>query len=608
MTTPTEVRVTNVPPPPLPAKNFIRWICTHNPFYIISAGLFFAGLRISFGDVGRSEDTWGLMGGLAGYLLLLAATACLLVRFGNVWEDVRSVLLLVVLMFLATSVTFDEVLVVDPERGKICYLVGLALAVGLSEVLLRGMRLVLPALFRVPYYLILGLFFLYPVAIRPLVECPATVEMMWGLYAFSAVAGVVFLTLLPAIRRGPDYVRFNGSPWRWPLFPWVLFGLLAAAVPARALLLCWSMLLPEGRQRAYLIFGPYFLIPFGLAITILLLEVAIVAKSRGGMRAVLIVAAGLLLLAEAGRPGDPLYTGFLREFTIWFGGGPFWTTLVALSVFYAYALIRRAPLAAEALTAALAMMAFVAPKSSDSLESVTQMPVALLAAAGLQLVLGIWKRSAARCLMGCGCLVAVVALTPMGDRDGFLRTVAAFHAGLISLMVLGAVFDNALGRHLRVAAAFLAQLASVAVLIEGLHRPGTFPEWIVWGYPVGMAVIIAGYGALLRHRLSLVVAGFIGFCALVAAGWRGYVWLRTFVVGLDLLAVSLFFFALAVLISLGKAGFLRRLMPEGWGGPPPWDSGPPGEIPSSERVMLPEPASPVTPAPEAGVTEPVSGG
>mgnify|MGYP000126314188 CR=1 FL=1 len=33
-----------------------------------------------------------------------------LVRFGNVWDDVRTVLLLVVLMFLATSVTFDDVL------------------------------------------------------------------------------------------------------------------------------------------------------------------------------------------------------------------------------------------------------------------------------------------------------------------------------------------------------------------------------------------------------------------------------------------------------------------------------------------------------------------
>ena len=49
-------------------------------------------------------------------------TACLLVRFVGVWDDVRTVLLLVVLMFLATSVTFDEVLARSPARGVACYL------------------------------------------------------------------------------------------------------------------------------------------------------------------------------------------------------------------------------------------------------------------------------------------------------------------------------------------------------------------------------------------------------------------------------------------------------------------------------------------------------
>src|SRR5206468_824540 len=149
--------------------------------------------------------------------VLLAVTACLLVRFGNVWDDVRTVLLLVVLMFLATSVTFDEVLVLSPGKGFVCYLGGLLFAVAVSEGVLRGIRLALPAWFRVPYYLILALFFLYPLALSPLVEAPHNEALMWGLFGFSPVAGLVFLTLLPAIRRGREYVRSNGSPWRWPL-------------------------------------------------------------------------------------------------------------------------------------------------------------------------------------------------------------------------------------------------------------------------------------------------------------------------------------------------------------------------------------------------------
>ena len=52
----------------------------------------------------------------AGYTLLLAGAARLLVRFANAWDDVPTVLLLVVLLFPATSVTFDEMLVPSQPR------------------------------------------------------------------------------------------------------------------------------------------------------------------------------------------------------------------------------------------------------------------------------------------------------------------------------------------------------------------------------------------------------------------------------------------------------------------------------------------------------------
>src|SRR5262249_21061019 len=163
-----------------------------------SAGLFLAGLWVSFGAQARDVDTWALMSGLAGYTLLLAVTACLLVRFGDVWDDVRTVLLLVVLMFLATSVTFDEVLVSSPERGLVCCLGGLLFAVAVTEGVVRGIRLRLPAWFRGPYYLILALFFLYPLALTPLLDRPRSEALMWGLFGFSAAAGLAFLSLLPA--------------------------------------------------------------------------------------------------------------------------------------------------------------------------------------------------------------------------------------------------------------------------------------------------------------------------------------------------------------------------------------------------------------------------
>jgi hypothetical protein len=127
-------------------RGLIRWFGTKNPFYVSSALCVLVGLWISFGAQVRTEQTWALMLGLSGYTLLLAVPNVLLVRYGGAWEDVRTVLL-VVLMFLATSVTFDEALARTPELGITCYIGGLVFAAGLSAVMLRGMGLVLPGWF-----------------------------------------------------------------------------------------------------------------------------------------------------------------------------------------------------------------------------------------------------------------------------------------------------------------------------------------------------------------------------------------------------------------------------------------------------------------------------
>src|SRR5262245_53575988 len=155
---------------------------TSNPFYVISADLVFVGLRMSFDTQDKAFGTWALMLGLAGYTLLLATTACLLIRYGKVWDDVRSILLLVVMMFLSMSVTFDDTLARNPAVGTAYYLGGLLFAVAVTEGVLRGIRLSLPPWFRLSYYLILGLFFLYPVALSPLLRDPEGAGLQWALF------------------------------------------------------------------------------------------------------------------------------------------------------------------------------------------------------------------------------------------------------------------------------------------------------------------------------------------------------------------------------------------------------------------------------------------
>src|SRR5260370_7368003 len=87
---------------PAEARFAVRWVCTNNPFYVISAGLFLVGLWLSFGDPRQVENTWALMAGLGGLTLLLAGPAYLRLRFPNVSAPPPPILFPASLLFLPT--------------------------------------------------------------------------------------------------------------------------------------------------------------------------------------------------------------------------------------------------------------------------------------------------------------------------------------------------------------------------------------------------------------------------------------------------------------------------------------------------------------------------
>jgi hypothetical protein len=388
----------DLPPAPAaaPGRGFVRFLWTSNPLYVVSAGLFLYGLQTSFDDPTRDTDAWALTAGLGGYTLLLAAAALLLVRYAGSWNDLRTVLLLVVLMFLATSVTFDELLVTDPARGALLNAAGLAFAVLVTEVVLHGIRLRLPAGFRVPCYLALGLFFLYPVALAPVARAPESDALLWGLWGFAPAAGLVFLTLLPAVRRGPGYVRGNGSPWPWPFYPWSLFVFLAVAVCGRAFLLCWSMHLLDGGRADDLVFGPYFLAPFGLAVALVVLELGLVSRHRPTQVAALLLTLGLVPLSGVGLGESPVAAEFLTRYADRLGGTPLFVALLAAGGFALVAWVRRVPLAADAVTVVLLGLAVVGPDTLRLADAHTPAKVFLAAAWAVQLGVGLWRREAWR--------------------------------------------------------------------------------------------------------------------------------------------------------------------------------------------------------------------
>ncbi len=539
----------------------VRRLYTSNPFYILSAELVFVGLRASFQTSGDVFETSALTVGLAAYTLLLAITACLLIRLGRVWDDVRSILLLVVLMFVAMSVTFDDTLAARPRLGVAYAVGGFLFAALVSEGLLRGIRLKLPALFRVPYFLILGLFFLYPVALVPLLKQPDSEALLWSLFGFSTVAGLAFLTLLPAIRRGPELVADNGSPWKWPLYPWVLFGLLALSICLRASYLCISMHFVERSavnvSRSSSIFGLYFLVPFLYVVSILLLEIGRQARNRTLLQVVFAVPAGLVILCMVDAPSNVVAERFHGLFVSRLGGSPLFLTLLAAVGFYGYAVIRRVESAVDALGLALLALAFLEPKAA-SFGVTTPRPLPLMMLGALQIAIAVRSSSSYRALIGAlSLVVAAMAVLP-AEYPPASRALVAVHLGLLAMLVLGAVYNDALGRFARRAGALVMFLACTLTLIGSPLLATPFSPEARTLYVALIVALALGYGALLRDRWYYFAAlgGVTSWIA--ACGWRSYLALRETMAGLDFLIWGFASFVVAALISLRKAGGLRK--------------------------------------------------
>ena len=205
----------------------------------------------------------------------MAVTAFLVVRLGRVWEDARSLALILLLQFVAISLSLDELCSTNPRLAAGLLLGGLGFSSLVSEALLHGLRIKLPGLFRLPYYVLLGTFFAYPLFVAPRRLVGVDFPRSWRIYLFLVLIGLVFLLLIPAVRRGAAYVA-NGTPWEWPWFPLSAFGLLAVAAGVRSHALAYNFHM----VGAGMAFGAYYLAPLLLAVLILLAELSLAGPYR----------------------------------------------------------------------------------------------------------------------------------------------------------------------------------------------------------------------------------------------------------------------------------------------------------------------------------------
>jgi hypothetical protein len=541
-------------------KRVGRLLYTHNPFYLLSVAFVLHSTRLWLNTRTWPYDPWPLMDIIGGYIVLVAIVGFLVIRLGKAWDDARSIFLILLLLFVELSLTFDPVLVAQPRLGLVLLLVGWLLAVAVSEGLLWGLRIRMPPLFRRPYHLLLALLFLYP----PLIVAgfhTETVSAIWRIWAFSPIASLALLTLLPAIRRGPDYVRDNGTPWSWPSFPWGLFGFLGLCLGTRAyaLTLSFDSVLTQGLPEAMRLqsaFSPFFLVPLVLASGVLLLEAGLVARNRRAQRMALIVPV-LAWLSACSLPNPSVPAAdFLERFTEHLGA-PLWSATWAGLMFFLYARLRGVKDASGAI-AALLLLGAIGPRTVDWTSLRWQAwPLWILAL--LLAVEGIRHRRARELALAGATAIFAARFDFLRDVHWIYRDALPLQFLAIWAVILGVLFDDAWGRGLRWMGLGGLVAGCLLAILWRSELPAGLPWWsracylgsvvagtIICAYIVrSRSYFFAGIGMLIvsSGRLLQVFA----FELQRAAHWDGA---GFFVLGIVWLI-------LAVLISSAKSGLAK---------------------------------------------------
>jgi hypothetical protein len=427
-------------------SSLVHFLYTHNPFYLIGTLLVLFGVQQCLGREPTLATSGLLVAVLAAYTLLLAAIAGVVIRIGQVWDDARTILLVIVLQFfmLSTSLDFHLLFTLDaPWPGTVLLTGGFLFSVLLSELLLRGLRIGLGAAYRAPYYLVLILLFAYPAALGWINYYSYYESLTWALFAFPAVAAVALLTLLPAAGTPPWREAKTGTPWRWPFYPWSLFVYLTIGLAIRS---WWLTIAFEPAKGPDAYFRPYFLLPLLLAWAALILEMGLVRRSRGAIAAALAFPLIGLVIGFPGPGQNAVEAAFLERLVSAIGSPP-QISVCSLLVFYGYAWLRGVP-AAEALVIASGLLISVINRGTLDWSSLAAPhPLAPAAVAGMLLGLAIHRQSTWRALAGGALVVAGIWLS--GGKAVGAAGFWQWHAPPLTLLAIAVAFDDRLARQLR---------------------------------------------------------------------------------------------------------------------------------------------------------------
>ena len=396
------------------ARRVPRFLCNHNPLYLVSAWLVLHGIGQAFhGSVGMR---WmPLMTQLlCGYTLALAFAGWLVVRLGKVWEDARMILLVLLLMFTGLSISYDDQCLKDPVAGAQHLAICFAFCCGITELVLFTLGMKLPLRYRIPFYLQLAVLFAFPAWLGKLSVEGRDPEMGGGVLIFPVAAAVALLSLLPAANGAPE--RDNGTPWPWPFYPWSIFVFMAIASGIRSWMLSVSFSPAAGVGPAFL---PYFLCPILLSMLVLMLEMGLRLQSKAAQRTALVAMLGVIWMAFPGEQLNSAQRILLDLMEGTFAGPPLLVcgSVAAIAV---YAMLRQAAGSEPVAVIALILFACIDFDTRATNTLHTPLSVALLALAGWQLVSGIMSRTTLR--LAFGGIGALIILSRIPNAPSWMVT------------------------------------------------------------------------------------------------------------------------------------------------------------------------------------------
>ena len=473
--------------------------------------LVLAGLRLAYGDVpAGSLNCWGMLASLAGYTSVMAAAAVVVVRIGRVWDDARSILVTLVLLFVAISVSLDELLQIAPRQAVALTLAGWAFAAVTSEAVLRLCRIPLRWVYRGPYHATLGLLFGFPLWVSPERTGLLAEETNLRLLAFPWLVAAIGLTLLPAVWMGRRANVPNPTPWRWPWYPWSLFGFLLVVCTLRTYVLTLSFGPADGWETS---FGPLHWLPLGLMLAAVLLEAG---RGTPWLRMTAMGVAGLS--GAAATLGDSPFAELVADRLV----DPQQLAAALTVGFYALALLRDR-------RADLWLIASV-PLAATTLDHIHPAQTWLIlggVGAGL-LAIGAWARTPLRMLVGTGLIAYGWTVDPLDMLTATTQAAAVVHTLLAGVMI-AAVRSSGTTRDALAWLAFFSLAILGIVGAIGIDSLFSSPAAEL-GYVVVMAAVAVVFGWLIDQlEDGLAIAVLHALALTLRFGFVGLAWLFTVV-------------------------------------------------------------------------------